>query len=58
MSAASIGFDEVPVTRHSPDDDLLSVRVFVAELLGPGEHLFNITRDEADRLVAFVEATR
>lgn len=58
MSAAPIELDGVPITRHSPDDDLLSIRIHVAEALGPGDHHFNITPAQANQLVASIEAIR
>lgn len=58
MSAAPIELDGVPITRHSADDDLLSIRIFVADIVGPGDHYFTITPAQANRLAAFIEAIR
>lgn len=58
MSAAPIELDGVPITRHSPDDDLLSIRIHIADIVGPGDHHFNITLTQASQLVASIEAIR
>lgn len=58
MSAAPIKLDGLPITRHSPDDDLLSIRIFIADIVGPGDHYFNITPAQANRLAGFIEAIR
>jgi hypothetical protein len=55
---AAIELDRIPITRHSPDDDLLSIRIYVAEPIGAGDHHFNITPAQANRLAAFIEAIR
>lgn len=55
MSAAPIRLDQVPVLRHSADDDLLSIRLVVDDLIAPGEHYFNVTPAEAGSLIASLE---
>lgn len=58
MSAAPIQLDELSITRHSADDDLLSVRVLVTDIVGPGEHHFNITPAQANELAAQIKNIR
>lgn len=57
MSAAPIRIEEVPTTRHSPDDDLISIRITVHDLIAPGERYFNISQAEAARLIESLRTT-
>lgn len=58
MRAAPIQLDAVPVTRNSPDDDLVAVRIHVTGLIAPGEQHFTITPQQARALADGLEAIR
>lgn len=58
MSAAPIHLDPIPATRRSADDDLLSIRIVVEDLLAPGDHFFNITPSQARALADVLEDIR
>lgn len=55
MNAAPIQLDAVPITRNSPDDDLIAVRVRVTGLIAPGNTHFTITPAEARALAEALE---
>ncbi|MGO2311661.1 MAG: hypothetical protein ACTH6A_06525 [Brachybacterium tyrofermentans] len=58
MSTAPMHLDPVPVTRHSADDDLLSIRIIVDDLIAPGDHYFNVTPSQASVLADVLDAVR